>query len=114
MPLASGSTSDLLVRLNGRGWTEPNQLDLLPAVLASPGADSLVAKMAEAIWTAEDSAVNLTIAALIAAKLTAPGMDDVVVFRNVVRNLQCAYEAVAAAGKAVEDNPLARKSQAQR
>lgn len=78
------------------------------------GADSLVAKMAEAIWTAEDSAVNLTIAALIAAKLTAPGMDDVVVFRNVVRNLQCAYEAVAAAGKAVEDNPLARKSQAQR
>lgn len=111
------STSDLRSRLDGLGWTDTNPLDHLPGDLTSPATEPRVAAMARAIGpeikTAEDSAVNLTIAgALVAAKLTAPGVGRVVNLRTVALNLKHAYEAVLAAADAVDDNQLARKGPA--
>jgi len=109
------STSDLRSRLDDLGWTVTNPLDLLPQELASPAADLTVAAMAKAIGptiaTAEDSAVNLTIAgALVAAKLAAPGIGGVVNLRVVALNLKHAYEAVLAAADAVDENQLASRT----
>jgi hypothetical protein len=113
------SDQDLRAKVHGLGWTMTNPLDLLPAEIPSPAAHPQVAAMAQAIGpeieSAEDSAVNMTIAgALAAAKLAGPGIGRVIHLRDVARFLERAHGAVLAAAEAVEDNLLAQRGPARR